>query len=576
MNKRLILLFDLLILLIITIPTFTSILNNQYFTIHDNQHVVRLHLLDQGIKQGYLYPRWVDQLTFGFGDPLFNFYPPLVYFLAEIFHLIGFSLIWSVKLVFILGFLTASLSMYFLAKEYLGRLAGILSATVYSYFFYHGVNAYVRGALAEFFAMSILPLVFLSLFKLFKNINFKNSLFFGLCLALIILTHQLIALPLVFFLFFYFFYYLLQCVNRLKLIKYLSIGSLFGLGISAFYWLPLLVEKNYTFLNQELGDYKLHYVDPAQFWYSPWGFGASVAGVGDGMTFQLGKITLLLILISLFSFFIYLFLNKKKSKDKLLISQFIFLLFLLFFGLWMTTEYSSLIWNNLGLLWNLQFPWRFLAITAVFTALVASYWLVFLDRLLGSLAKKKIVLSLLTLFFTCFLIIKYFPHFKPQYFLNVKDKDLITKDQITWEQSKTVLHFIPKGVRSKKNEYGVWVLDIDKKDLPQKLFEVKSGEADVKILENKFENKLFSINAKTAVVFQLNTFNFSGWTAYLDSKKIEIKDDNIYKLINVSIPKGSHQLKFIFENTLVRKIGNSLSFLSFFIIILFGKKLLKK
>ena len=66
-------LIDIFLLLIISIPSFISLLNPYYFTIHDNQHPVRLYLLNEAVNQGYLYSRWVDKLTFGFGDPLFNF-----------------------------------------------------------------------------------------------------------------------------------------------------------------------------------------------------------------------------------------------------------------------------------------------------------------------------------------------------------------------------------------------------------------------------------------------------------------------------------------------------------------------
>src|SRR3989344_4879510 len=95
---------QLCLLLIITIPSFLRILNNNYFSMHDDQHITRLFLLDQGLKQGYLYPRWVGGLGFGFGYPLFNFYPPLIYYIGELFHILGFSLIWSIKLDFISGF----------------------------------------------------------------------------------------------------------------------------------------------------------------------------------------------------------------------------------------------------------------------------------------------------------------------------------------------------------------------------------------------------------------------------------------------------------------------------------------
>src|SRR3990167_2564086 len=87
---------ELLAVLIITIPAYISLLNPQYFSMHDDQHIARLYLLDQGISQGYLYPRWVDTLGFNFGYPLFNFYPPLVYYVGEFFHILGFSLTTSI------------------------------------------------------------------------------------------------------------------------------------------------------------------------------------------------------------------------------------------------------------------------------------------------------------------------------------------------------------------------------------------------------------------------------------------------------------------------------------------------
>src|SRR3989344_5159449 len=117
MHKLKPIIIDLVLLLIITVPAFIRILNNQFFSMHDDQHIVRLFLLDQGLKQGYLYPRWVDGLGFGFGYPLFNFYPPLIYYVAELFHLVGFSLTWSVKLTFIFGFYLGAIGIYLLVKK---------------------------------------------------------------------------------------------------------------------------------------------------------------------------------------------------------------------------------------------------------------------------------------------------------------------------------------------------------------------------------------------------------------------------------------------------------------------------
>ena len=70
------------------------------YTIHDDQQIARLFVFDQALGHGQFPVRWVDGLGFGFGYPLFVFYPPLVYMLSELFHLTGFSFINSIKLVF--------------------------------------------------------------------------------------------------------------------------------------------------------------------------------------------------------------------------------------------------------------------------------------------------------------------------------------------------------------------------------------------------------------------------------------------------------------------------------------------
>jgi uncharacterized membrane protein len=181
---------------------------------HDDQHIVRLYLLDEAIRQGYLYPRWVGGLGFNFGYPLFNFYPPLVYYVAEIFHLLGFSLIWSIKLTFISGFIIATFGMFIFLRKFVGRLPAIFGAILYNYFFYHAITAYVRGALAEFFTMAIIPFVLYFLDSLFRETNLKNALFFGFFLALLILTHPLIAFPFVIYLSFFFIFYFFKSKSK--------------------------------------------------------------------------------------------------------------------------------------------------------------------------------------------------------------------------------------------------------------------------------------------------------------------------------------------------------------------------
>ncbi len=568
------LLFEIILIFIITVPAFSSILNGYYFSMHDSQHIARLFLLDQGIKQGYLYPRWVDMLGFNYGYPLFNFYPPLIYYIAEFFHLAGFSLITSVKAVLILGFLLSSLGAYLLARRFMVKIPAFLSAVLYTYFFYHAVNGFVRGALAEFFAMAIIPYVFLSLDILAKKTNLTNTIIYGLMFGFLIINHPLIAFPFLLYLGLCLLFYLITTQNKLSFIKYFALGSLIALSLSSFFWLPSIMEKKYTYvdeiLTKELADYKIHYIYLSQFIYSPWGYGGSIKGPQDGMTFQLGKIPIFLGTAALVLSIILLVKEKLFRRYR----RFYFLVFLTFFSLFMTTSYSSFIWDNLKYLWYLQFPWRFLTFAGLFLSLVAAYSIVFIGKIFLSLKifKNRKIFTLLILALTCcislFTIYKYQRYFRPQRLIAATDKVLTDFDEIAWRVSRSSFEFVPKGVKTKKSELNTTILDIDKKNLPHELYSVLKGEGEVKIKINKFGHKEFDIHAQTPLIFRLNTFYFPGWKAYLNGKEIKIDDDNDFKLITVSIPKGVDEVRFVFQDTLVRKIANYTSVVVFVMILI--------
>src|SRR3972149_22903 len=194
-------LIPILLILFFSILVSLPLLKPGLFIIHDDQQIARLLLFDQALKAGQFPPRWVDEL--GFGYPLFVFYPPLVYMVGELFHLIGFSFIDSIKLVFFTSIFASGLAMYILVKEFWGRYAGIVSAFFYILVPYRAIDVYIRGALAESFSFVWLPVILWSFYKLVKTNKTIYIYLSAIFLALLMITHNLIFLPFMLILPFY-------------------------------------------------------------------------------------------------------------------------------------------------------------------------------------------------------------------------------------------------------------------------------------------------------------------------------------------------------------------------------------
>ncbi|MEK7166016.1 MAG: hypothetical protein AAB874_04390, partial [Patescibacteria group bacterium] len=155
----------LIIVLIISVPVVYPLSRPGFFPMHDDTQPTRVAQMAKAIADGQFPVRWVSDLGYGYGYPLFNFYAPLPYYVGAAAHLLGMNLISATKLMFGIGMLLAPITMYLLAASWWGKRGGLLSAILYTYTPYHAVEVYVRGSVGELWAYGFLPLVILGIFE---------------------------------------------------------------------------------------------------------------------------------------------------------------------------------------------------------------------------------------------------------------------------------------------------------------------------------------------------------------------------------------------------------------------------
>jgi len=531
MEKILNLKFSILTILILSFFAVRPLLHIGFFPMHDDTQVVRVYEMAQALKAGQFPVRWVGDLGYGFGYPIFNFYAPLPYYVGAFFNLIGFNPLLATKSMFGLGVILAGISMYLLAKEFFGPLGGLVAALFYLYAPYHALDVYVRGAVGEFWAMAMLPLVFLGLYQIFKNR--RKGLITGVIgFAGVILSHNLTAMMLVPFLVITGIVMVIFSKNKKLFILYTSYFILLSLALSAFYWLPALTEMGLTKVFGQIGggaDFRDHFVYLDQIWASPWGFAGSAVGRLDGMSFMLGKLHLILALVCLLTL----------SKSALL--AFAFLLVSIF----LTTGYSQFIWEAIKPMAFIQYPWRFLALSTFFASFCAGAVTLWLP-------KKKVIkwaVSAALILGLLFLNIKYF---QPQTYLNLGVKNYINEENLKWKTSKISDEYLPKDFPVPQNSSEVaW----------EKIKLIK-GVAEFKNQILKPHQYSFEILAQTDSEILVNLAYFPGWELWINGKEAKSTLDS--GRIKQSVPAGSHKILLKLTNTPVRTLANLISLISLF------------
>ena len=356
---------------------------------HDGEyHLIRFWQFDKNFRSGRPFSRWAPDLDHGFGAPLFNFFYPLPNYGAEIFLLLGASLADSFKFSLALTLILSTLFFYLWLKELFGSWPALVGAVFYLYAPYHFVDAYIRGSVGEAWALVWLAAILWAWEK-------RRLALAGLFFALLILSHNILAMIFSVFLVSYLVFcrptseesWLSPPAGGFSLPpseEWLSgVSLILGLGLSAYFWLPALVEKRFV-RGLELINYSDHFPAFFQLVFPSWGNGFSVSGIMDGMSFQVGLVHWLVVLTSLVVIWRQKILS---SKPVFFLTWFIFLVFLML-------EISLPLWRFFPWLAYLQYPWRLLSLMMLITSFLAG-WLV------GKLKKRWLTLALLAAVLLC-------------------------------------------------------------------------------------------------------------------------------------------------------------------------------
>jgi hypothetical protein len=511
------------------LPSLWPIFRVDFFRTHDWLHVARIVELTVSLQAGLWPARWAPDFGWGYGMPLFHFYPPLPYYTGAILYLFKMPAVMVVKSLFALNYFAGFYFMYLLGKKIWGKWGGWLAAVSFSYLPYRSVQFYVRGSLAELTAMTLLPLFYYAAIQVVTVSKEKKKRFVlltALSLAGIFLSHNVIALFSVFFL-------PLFLILFIKSWKQWLVVGLVGFGLSAFFTLPAFLEKNLTVVNQLAGGYShysLHFIYLRQLVSRFWDYGGSVLGPEDDISFQLGWPQIILALFALVAGW-----RSWHKKDWLKAKVIIYSFFSLAVAIFMMTFHSQLIWQKLTFLHIAQFPWRLLAFASTLVGFLAG-------GVVDVLPKKWQKLTTLTLIIvTIGLNVTYF---RPEKFINTQTFYFTDRQLIKQKLGDVLPDYLPKTAQKPPTVRQGWFSGENLTIIDEV---VSPGYGLVKVSTEKTTQLIFS------------QFYFPGWQATIDKTKIQVDKDPVWGLISLEISEGEHQVIINLRKTPIQQIADMIT-----------------
>jgi hypothetical protein len=484
--------FPILCVLLLSIPAIAPFFHPGFFVTDDAEWVIiRLSAFYAALSDGQFPVRVLGRLNFGYGYPVAEFLYPGVMYAGSILHIIKFGFVNSVKILMVISLIGSALFTYLWLNKLFTRTASVIGGLFALYLPYHLYDTYTRGSVGELFALMWVPFILWML-------ETRNMFFVSIGIFLLILAHNTLALLFLPILVIYAY------VRKMMSLREIFISVLSGIGLAAFFIIPVILELQYTVFSQTSVSNPLEYF-------------ADVSLVG-----YVSFIVLLLACAIAW--------RKKKVENKKVI---IFFILLSTCTVILSMHISSIVWEIIPTNF-IQFPFRLLSYLLITIAFLAAFIVSNLDGKMRYVGAGILVIVL---------AYSAYPFSAPKEFIDKGEGYYYTNDATTTVRDE----YMPVWVKEKSFQR------------PENKIEIISGRANVSDIQETNTHITFKIvNAEDTAV-QINSIYWPGWTAKVNGKDAAISYDNPKGVMTLNIPQGKNNVELSFRETSIRMTGNAIS-----------------
>jgi len=487
-----------------------ALFGRKYIPTHDGEyHIIRIVQFAKMLGAGYWFPRWAPTMNSGYGIPVFEYNYPLPDYVGSAVRVINHDAVRAFQMSEGIGFIVAAAALFGWLFTLFGLVPAAIGATVGMFVPYWFVDAYVRGSIGEIWATAFL---FVVLFCVEK----KKYVLMAIAYALLILSHNILAMVYTPFIFIY-------VLIRDKKSLWSMLG---GIGLSAYFWLPALLEEKYV-VGLNTVNFRDNFVQLYELLIPSWGTEFSATGsMGNKMSFQLG-------IAPIISLIAAVILNKE--KDKKIHQLFIYFLIVIAVSIFAMLSISEPIWELVKPFQFMQYPWRLLSFVIPVTGFMTGYWVSHIKKYWVGVVFAIIAILLSSSYVHPVL---YEPRSEAYYLARPNFTD---------------------GTSSMGNSFStIWTGWKDTR--PEKPVDVQNGKI-VSTLLQRYLDKEYLVSMTHDGELIVNTIYFPGWIATIDTKQVPI---NYQKdgIIHIVVPQGNHTVRVTLVDTGSRKLGNIISVLS--------------
>ncbi|MBN1679309.1 MAG: hypothetical protein JW966_03405, partial [Anaerolineae bacterium] len=469
-------------------------------------------------------------------------------------------------------------------RQRAGRLAGVIAALCYVYSPYIVYREpHVRGAYPELLAFTIFPFVMWRFACVLIDERARNVVLAAVSVGVLIISHNLMSLVLFGMLCAWLAWNWVARLVDWRRLALAAVAAGFGVGLAAYFWLPVMLERDEVQLENLTGipslDYRNAFVEFDELLALS---DRTDAALFSGLNAQ-NNLGVMQWVLGLGGFAVALFLNTRLGHAvrqrratvadiPVSTSYGVFWVLVMAVLVGLMVDSSEPIWDAVSVIGYMQFPWRLLGPAAFALAALVGTNMVWIERLParwgGALAAgivAAVVVQASPLFFIADSWRTGPVDTSVAGYHAVEVPSLLPYGAtVTNEFLSKYVFVIPSPTQRLLDDYadGYPVNKLNLDGLPDSV--------DVDLIDHGPQHDEWRISTPESRRIEVLTFYFDGWRATIDGDEVDIVPSEPHGLITFEVPAGEHTVRLELTRTPVRWTGLGISVVALFGLVAFG------